>query len=318
MTTSRNTFRNWFAGATAALVVGLSFAMVAQDAEAARRLGGSKSFGRQMNRDAVQQPAKPPVQQNAAQPGAQTPPATAPQSAGSRWMGPVAGLAAGLGIAALLSHLGLGGAFAAALGNILVIALLIFAGLFVWRMIKRSSAPATGPATSPSMRREAFESAAPVRAPAGNSGTANVFGASLGSAAPSAPAAVRVDSAIPADFDAEAFLRIAKVNFNRLQAAWDSRDLDDIRKFTTPEVFAEIKMQRDEDQSTADRHEVDGLEAQLLGIETTSEDYVASVRFSGTVRENDGSAEAFEEIWNLVKPVNGRSGWLLGGIEQVH
>jgi predicted lipid-binding transport protein (Tim44 family) len=186
----------------------------------------------------------------------------------------------------------------------------VFAGLFLWRMLKRSTSPG---AQSP-MRREAFQGAAP--APSGNPGSTNIFGNPVGSPAP-APAAQGAGS-IPADFDVEGFLRIAKVNFNRLQAAWDTRDLDDIRKFTTPEVFAEIKMQRDEDQGTTDRHEVDNLGAELLGIETTSEDYVASVRFFGVMRENGGNAEPFEEIWNLVKPVNGRAGWLLGGIEQVH
>lgn len=303
-------FRKWFAGATLALVVGMSFALVAQDAEAAKRLGGSKSFGRQMNRDAMQQPAKPPVQQNAAQPG-QSQPAAATPPAGNRWMGPLAGLAAGLGIFALLSHFGLSEGLAAMLGNMLVIAVLVFAGLFLWRMLKRSASPGS---RTP-LQREAFQGAAPV--PAGNPGSTNVFGAPIGSAgAASEPAAASTGS-IPADFDVEGFLRIAKVNFNRLQAAWDTRDLDDIRKFTTPEVFAEIKMQRDEDESTSDRHEVDNLGAELLGIETTAEDYVASVRFTGVLRENGGNAESFEEIWNLVKPVNGRSGWLLGGIQQL-
>ncbi|HWA12760.1 MAG TPA: TIM44-like domain-containing protein [Burkholderiales bacterium] len=309
MTTIRNKFANWMTGATMALVLGMSFALVAHDAEAAKRFGGGKSFGRQMNRDGMQQPAKPPAQQqNAAQPGTQTPPAAAP--AGNRWMGPLAGIAAGLGIFALLSHFGLGEGLAAMLGNMLVIALLVFAGLFLWRMLKRSASPGLqAPA-----RREAFQGAAPV--PSGNPGLTNAFGNPVGGRTPE-PVAQSISS-IPADFDVEGFLRIAKVNFNRLQAAWDSRDLDDIRKFTTPEVFAEIKMQRDEDQATSERHEVDNLGAELLGIETTAEDYVASVRFFGVMRGNGGAAEPFEETWNLVKPVNGRSGWLLGGIEQAH
>jgi predicted lipid-binding transport protein (Tim44 family) len=226
-------------------------------------------------------------------------------------MGPLAGLAAGLGIFALLSHFGLSEGLAAMLGNLLVIGLLVFAGLFLWRMLKRS----TSPESRPSMRREAFQGATP--APTGNAGSTNVFGAPVGSSSAAPVTSAASASSIPADFDVEGFLRIAKVNFNRLQAAWDTRDLDDIRKFTTPEVFAEIKMQRDEDQSVGDRHEVENLGAELLGIETTAEDYVASVKFTGVIRENGGSPEPFEEVWNLVKPVNGRSGWLLGGIEQV-
>lgn len=311
MNTTRSKFRKWFAGATAALVVGMSFALVAQDVEA-RRLGGGKSFGRQMqNRDA-QPPARTPTQQNAANSQQQKPP-VAGQPAGSRWMGPLAGIAAGLGIFALLSHLGLTGAFAELLANFLVIALLVIAGMFVWRMLKRSTAAGS------SARRiqHAYQAPATNPGPQGDSASTNVFGAPIGSPQPAQRFEPAVpENGIPTDFDVEGFLRIAKVNFNRMQAAWDARDLDDIRKFTTPEVYAEIRMQRDEDSGQEDRHEVEELDAELLGIETTAQDYVASVRFSGTMRENGGEPQAFAEIWNLVKPVNGRSGWLLGGIQQ--
>ena len=317
MTTSRIKFHNWFSSFAAAIVVVLGLALVAQDAEAARRLGGGKSFGRQtMNRDQATQPAKPPAQ-DAAKP-AQSP-GQATQPTGNRWMGPLAGIAAGLGIAALLSHLGLGGAFAAALGNILVIALLIFGGMFLWRMLKRSTAGAQAPPQANPMR-QAFDT--PGAARMGDSATTNAFGQPIGRSSGgntyAAPAAAAVpESGIPADFDVEGFLRVAKVQFNRMQAAWDSRDLDDIRKFTTPEVFAEIKMQRDEDADKAEHHDVENLEAHLLGIETTADDYAASVRFSGALRDSSGQAESFEEVWNLVKPTNGRSGWLLGGIQQL-
>lgn len=315
MTTSANVFRKWFTGATTLLVVLASLALIAQDAEAARRMGGGKSFGRQtMNRDQATQPARTPAQDAAAKPGQQQPPATAP--AGNRWMGALGGLAAGLGIAALLSHFGLGGAFASALGSMLMLALLIFGGLFLWRMIKRSGYPQSG--TPP--LRQAFEAPASGRM-MGSGATTNAYGAPIPGARDAAQAPVdSVDgtNGIPADFDVEGFLRIAKVNFNRLQAAWDARDLDDIRKFTTPEVFAEIKMQREEAGDRNDRTEVENLDAKLLGIETTPEEYVASVRFSGTIRESGDIPEGFEEVWNLVKPVNGRAGWLLGGIQQVH
>ena len=305
MTTSRNGFRKWLAGITTVLVVVLaSFALVAQDAEAARRLGGGKSFGRQtMSRDQAP-PARTPAQDAAAKPGQQQTPATAPAPAGNRWMGALGGLAAGLGIAALLSHFGLGGAFASALGSMLMLALLIFGGLFLWRMIKRSAYPQA--ATTP--LRQAFEAPASGRM-MGSGATTNAYGAPIAGASETAQAPLEsADSSnsIPADFDVEGFLRIAKVNFNRLQAAWDARDLDDIRKFTTPEVYAEIKMQRDEAGDRADRTEVENLDAKLLGIETTADDYVASVRFSGTLRDSGETPEAFEEVWNLVKPVNGR------------
>jgi len=314
MTTSRSVFRKWLAGTTTLLVILAGIALVAQDAEAARRLGGGKSFGRQtMTRDQAA-PARTPAQDAASKPApGQTPPA-APQPAGNRWMGPLTGLAAGLGIAALLSHFGMMGPFAAALGNILVIALLIFAGMFIWRLLKRStqSAPASAP------MRQAFE--APMARSMGSGATTNAYGVPIAGAQEPAQSPPQNASSIdiPADFDVESFLRNAKVHFNRLQAAWDAKDLADIRKFTTPEVFAEIKMQRDEDTGPGAKTEVDDLKASLLGLETAAGEYVASVRFTGTIRENGEAPAPFEEIWNLVKPVDGRSGWLLGGIQQVH
>jgi predicted lipid-binding transport protein (Tim44 family) len=124
---------------------------------------------------------------------------------------------------------------------------------------------------------------------------------------------------VPADFDVAGFLRSAKVYFIRLQAAWDARDLADIREFTTPEAFAELKIRVDEEKGTTDKTDVVALEAQLLGIETGGNDYLASVRFTGPIQEGGQAAAApFEEVWNLAKPKNGRTGWLLAGIQQVH
>jgi predicted lipid-binding transport protein (Tim44 family) len=123
---------------------------------------------------------------------------------------------------------------------------------------------------------------------------------------------------VPADFDVAGFLRNAKVHFIRMQAASDEKNLADIREFTTPEVFAEIRMQLDEEKGAAGKTDVVNLEAALLGIETGPTDYLASVRFSGSMRENNqAEAAAFEEVWNLSKPVEGRGGWLLAGIQQL-
>ena len=61
------------------------------------------------------------------------------------------------------------------------------------------------------------------------------------------------------------------------------------------------------------------LEADLLEFVTEGDRHWASVRFSGTVREAPrAEAEAFTEVWNLVKPADGSSGWLLAGIQQMH
>jgi predicted lipid-binding transport protein (Tim44 family) len=151
----------------------------------------------------------------------------------------------------------------------------------------------------------------------GSGATTNAYGSPL-QATPEPAATAAATWNVPSDFDMPGFLRSAKVNFTRLQAAWDAKDFEDIRRFTTPEVFAEIKMQNDESGGKADRTDIDQLDATLLGIEMTGAEYLASVRFTATLRENGGSPESIEEVWNLAKPIDGNSGWLLAGIQQVH
>ena len=297
----------------------LAFALLANDADAGR-LGGSRSFGKQSSTVTQRQattPSKPAPAQDASK--ATTPPATAPapQPTRNRWLGPLAGIAAGLGIAALLSHFGLGGAFADGLGSMILIGLLIFAGVFIWRMLRRGT-------SSPTPTR-AFEPAYSVPPPhttnsgagANSSAGVSVLGTPLAGSNEPANANNGAPWGVPANFDTAGFIRIAKVQFLRMQAAWDEKNLADIREFTTPEVFAEIKMQLDEEKGAVNKTEVSNLDATLLGIETGPTEYLASVRFSGSMRENQAGTVPFEEVWNLGKPLDGRSGWLLAGIQQV-
>ena len=124
--------------------------------------------------------------------------------------------------------------------------------------------------------------------------------------------------ALPAGFDADAFLRVAKLNFVRLQAANDAGNLDDIREFVTPEVFAEIKLQMDERGNARQRTDIVTLNAELLEVVTEGGRHIASVRFNGLIRETeDGPALPFDEIWNLGKPVDDSRGWAIAGIQQV-
>ncbi|WP_186144875.1 TIM44-like domain-containing protein [Burkholderia gladioli] len=310
------------------------------DAEA-RRMGGGRSVGRQSQMVQQRQatpPAQQPMQQAApspAQRGAQPAPAAQPNR--SRWLGPIAGLAAGLGIAALLSHFGLGGAFASMMANVIVIALLAFIGIWIVRKLmnrNRKPEPAYAGAGS-SMNRggydagsnggyasqnQAYAPASSQPQPASSSSYANeaagVFGGGAAAAGAGLAAAGTAPS-VPAGFDSEAFVRNAKVYFIRLQAAWDEGNMTDIREFTTPEMFAEVKV--DLASRGADKNQTDvvQLEAELLGVEERGNQYEASVRFHGLIREAPGaSAEPFEEVWNLTK--SGNEGWLLAGIQQIN
>ncbi|HMU17267.1 MAG TPA: Tim44-like domain-containing protein, partial [Thauera aminoaromatica] len=126
-----------------------------------------------------------------------------------------------------------------------------------------------------------------------------------------------LDKALASGFDAEGFARQAKLNFIRLQAANDAGNLDDLREFTTPEVFAELCMQVNERKGAGQRTDVVELNAQVIDVAEENDRYVVSVRFSGLLREQaEAAPEAFDEIWHLSKPLAGSGGWLIAGIQQ--
>ncbi|KAA0178561.1 39S ribosomal protein L45 [Cupriavidus cauae] len=311
----------------------LAFGMVF-DAEA-KRMGGSRSFGKQSSNVTQQRQQAPqtPAQQQAQQPAQQAAPATAGAGAATaaaprrNWGGILGGIAAGLGIGWLLSHFGLGGAALTFLSNLILIALIAMVAIWLIRKFrggaKRPQPAYAGAGAAPGagrtdLNRGAFDRGQEpmMREP--------VLQPSAQPAAQPAlqPAGVAQSQGVqpwgvPADFDTEAFLRNAKVYFVRLQAAWDAGNLDDIREFTTPEMFAEIKMDLGDRGAQSNHTDVVTLDATLLGIESTDNQHVASVRFSGMIRENEGeAAQPFAEVWNLAKPASGAGGWVLAGIQQ--
>ena len=276
----------------AGLVAIMAFGLSVGETEAAR-LGGAKSFG--MQRQSVAPRPATPAQQ--ASPAAPVAPAAAPAAAPKRnWMGPIAGLAAGLGIAALLSHFGMG----AGMANILMIALLVMAAIFIFRLLFRRNTPVAQAAASMHYAGAASPSTALPPQPAVQFGSAGLA------------------QHVPASFDTEAFLRVAKLNFVRLQASNDAKSLDDIREFVSPEVFAEIKLQMDERGDTPQQTDIVTLNAELLEVTTESGRHIASVHFSGMIRELvSAAATPFDEVWHLSKPTDGNKGWMISGIQQL-
>lgn len=289
--------------ALAATVV-LGFTLGVGNAEAAKRLGAGKSSGMQRQAVSPQKPAAAAPSAAAAQG------AGAAQAASKRsWMGPLAGLAAGLGLAALASHLG----FGEELASMLMIGLLVMAAIAVVGFLLRRRATAGQPAMAGAGGMQ-YAASGPDFSRAGQG--ASVPPSSLG--ASGAAAASGTSGSIPADFDTEAFVRNAKVNYIRLQAANDAGNLDDIREFTTPEMFGEIKMDIVERAGVAQVTDVVSLEATVVEVAEEAERYVVSVRFGGLVREeSNGPAEPIDEIWHMVKPRDGSRGWTLAGIQQV-
>ena len=297
------------------LILALSLAVfaagMAPSMSEAKRLGGGGSSGIQRSTPPRSTPDAAPAKPAQASPAAA---AAAPAAAAPKrsWMGPLAGLAAGLGIAALMSHLGLGAEF----GNIIMMVLLAVVAFVAIRfLMARFGRGNARPAMATPNGMQFAGAGAPLQTPQGGSG----WGSSAAAAAPAALPAAAVASNLPEGFDAPAFERIAKMIFIRLQAANDSSDLNDLRNFTTPEMFASVRLELQERGASTQQTDVVKIDAEVLDFATESERQVVSVRFHGLIREDkDGVANPFDEVWHMVKPLDGSREWAIAGIQQSH
>ncbi len=309
------------------LLVGFSAALIGAalivgDADAAR-VGGSRSVGTQRSvtstppssapasqSQQVQQAA--PSQQPAAAAGARPAPTAqpAPATGLSRWMPMLGGLALGGLLGALIGGSGMG----SMLLSWLAIAALAFGVIFVVRMLMQKRASAGQP-----MQYAAGGPQSGAYASLGNETVAAPPPSQMSGFEGQAAAAAPVLANAPAGFDVAGFVRAAKLNFMKLQLANDSGNIEELREFTTPDLCAELKKDILERGGARQQTDVVSLNADLLEVVTESNQHWASVRFSGMIRENPASApESFEEIWNLAKPLDGSTGWLLAGIQQTH
>lgn len=321
---------------TSILIAITSTILLAADADA-RPLGGKKSIG--MKRDSAQQntatsPSTPAAPAKAAAPAA-APAAAAPAASGmSKWLGPLAGLAAG----GLLASLFMGGGFAGLkMFDILLFAGLAFGAFMIWRMMAQRKAAAnagaggnamqySGNAASGSGSGKPTAPYVPYSAPA-PAASGGVVTPEIGSriadgnASNATIEAATIAPRIPADFEVEPFLRQGRIAFTRLQAANDARDLNDIRDFTTPEMYAELAMQIQERGDAPQRTEILTMNANLLEVVTEADRKrtIASVRFTGTFRDGkDAPTESLDEVWHVTKDLgDAKSSWLLAGIQQV-
>lgn len=311
-----------------------------EDADARKRFGGGKSTG--MQRDSVQKdaaippkPATPPQASSAAAPGAAAATAgaagAAAKTGASRWLGPLAGLAAG----GLLAAMFMGGAFdGIKFFDILLIAGLAFAAFMIFRAFMRKKAAANangandlqyagaGGAYHPQQPApEPVRSNYSAQPQAGGRIAAPEIGSRLagGNASVAEIEEATANPRIPADFEVAPFERQAQTAFIRLQAANDAKDFNDIRDFTTPEMFAEISMQIQERGNATQRTEVTALSVKLLEVATENNRAIASVRYSGTIREDVGALpESFDEVWHVTKDLSDKNAtWRIAGIQQL-
>ncbi len=252
-------------------LVFITFGILLQPVDA-KRFGGGRSFGYQRSASTyAKQPSQIPVQHP-----------TTPLSGASKWLGPLAGLAAGGLLASLFMGKGIG-------SGILSWLLILGGGLIVWTFIRNRLRPAQPMTVS------------------NNAFTQNV--------APFTPVQNTMSHSTPAGFDSDQMLRDAKVQFIRLQTAYDNKNLADIREFTAPEVYAEIQLQLQERGDTHNQTEVVKLDANLLDVTDELQQTIASISFSGLIRENADEPTSFNEIWHF-KKLNTESKWLVAGIQQ--
>ena len=328
------------------LVAMLAFAHADADA---RRMGGGKSVGKQSSnvtqRDSAAPSAAPGAPaQNATNAAAARPGAAAPAAAAAKkpWGAMLGGLAAGLGLAWLAHSLGMGEGF----GQILMIALFAMLAFAVFKMVMRArqggdsaqggsplafqgagaSTPATAqvpPQYSPNnvgndasarpweRSSMAFDASRNAAGATGAQGSGSIIGSGL---------AGSQNWGVPEGFDTAGFLEAAKRNFVTLQAAWDRSDISSLRAMMTDSMLDEIRSQlteREAHRGAQPNHtDVVMIEAQLLGIEELDEGYMASVEFSGMIREElSAGPSPFREVWNMTKTKTGNGGWLVAGVQ---
>ena len=314
------------------LVLAAAMAVAGFNAQAAR-MGGGKSVGKQSGNVTQREAAAPAggATQGVAAAKPAAPPAAAPPA--RPWGAMLGGLAAGLGLAWLAHSLGVGEAF----GQMLMFGLLALGVMLAigWFMRRRQASQAAGNASP-----FAFQGAggAPVSDArpykpenVGNDASArpweraNSAAFDAGTAVPGSGTMIGSALAgsqnwhVPADFDTEGFLQAAKANFISLQAAWDKSDIEALRAMMTDAMLQEIQTQLNDREKIAigpHKTEVVMLEAQLLGIEDLGTGYMASIEFSGLIREDPSAGPSpFREVWNMTKPKDGASGWLVAGVQ---
>jgi predicted lipid-binding transport protein (Tim44 family) len=327
------------------LILVAFLALSSLDADAARRLGGGRSIGQQSSNVTQREAARAPVAPGTAQsanpsaPGAAAAGNGAAQAARKPWAGMLGGLAAGLGLAWLAHSLGLGAAF----GQVLLLALMVLIGLAVYRMVARSRRVAAAPSDGPLAFQGVGGAPAAVTPrqyspdnvgndasarPWERAGMAPGADRAQGGAAALPGSGSLIGSAlagpqnwgVPAGFDVDGFLAAAKRNFVTLQDAWDRADIGMLRTMMTDEMLSEIKTQLAQREvhtgGQSNRTDVVMLQAQLLGIEDLGDAYLASVEFSGMIREEPSAGPSpFREVWNMSKPRSGSSGWLVAGVQ---
>ncbi|MDQ7830858.1 MAG: Tim44-like domain-containing protein [Desulfovibrionaceae bacterium] len=308
----------------AAPLLTLAMLIMAVDLAEAKRVGGGKSFG---SRDTYSKPYDKPtapdrntstVNQQAApnQPGGQAAPG-APGAPAARpgMFGGMGGMFGGLLMGGLIGSMLSGGGLGGGIG-ILEILLLGGGAYLLFRLFAGRKTARTGQAASGGER---FAYATPQYGAPGPDRTPDGWGA-LHATPPGQDLGDTASRPImPAGMDEAEFLAGVKALYARLQASWDTRDLDDIRQFTSPEVFSEIARQAEEDPAPG-KTEILMVEARVLEAASQGGQTVITVFFDVLLREDQsaGNPSQVREVWRISRDEKApRPSWTLEGIQQL-
>jgi predicted lipid-binding transport protein (Tim44 family) len=231
-------------------------------------------------------------------------PMTAPMAAkpSNKWLGPLAGLAAGAGLMALMSNMGIGAGVGEMLSSLLMYGALALLALFVYRRFLAKKPPvlnANTPYSNQSVSNNAYT------APNNTAYASNTAAVDNSYASNNHPA-------VP---DITAFVNNAKSQYLALQVAWDAGDLSKLRTMTTDNLFMELAQQVANRKGAPNHTEIMNLHCELLDVRDEQNDTIATLRFTGTAREDNQPTSGLEDIWMLTKPASSSHGWLLAGVE---
>lgn len=304
---------------TILLLLCASLLLALPDSTEAARMGGGRSFG---SKPFMSTPAPAPSRPqstlgqrpNSNQPQAQQS-MGAPRPGGMfGGMGGIfGGLLAGTLIGSLLGGHGFGGG---GFMDILIFGLLVFLGLKLFAAFRNRPAQATG--TQGGQESTGMQRTASQHEGAGSNGWDILRNTRQEETPGTASPIPDQQISMPAGFDAEEFLRGAKMAYTRLQQSWDKRDMTDIGQFTTASVQEEVRKQMEADPKPGTT-EILLVNAQLLGVDNEGDDQYAQVFFDVLLRESPDQPApvTVREVWHFVRPAVGGGNWKLDGIQQV-
>ncbi|AXI03124.1 Tim44 domain-containing protein [Aquirhabdus parva] len=292
----------------------------------------SSSYGSSNNSGGTVRPYQQPAQQQAA-----------PQRSGPGWGGVAAGVAGGALLGSMIGHSNNANANTTAAqpaqtengsgawnqaqpaekkGGFPWFLLIVLAGVgyFVYRRFaaKKPALASNAPASA-SPFGFGNSNATPQPFPSSGSNT-NIFGQAVGGGASNAgfgsPAPFTSNGqTLPDGTENAVFLRQARATFLHMQTMNSSSNLEELRRYFTPEMFNAVQSDIANNHDTA---EFPQLNAQIVDSAQENGQYVVSVLYSGTVSEDVNSAPTpFSETWHFVQTIGSTDRkWLVAGIQQ--